>query len=188
MSHLLLTLTPVNCVGFFFFFTFLIGLTFPTFVHTLFCSHHLFLCPYIYFLFVYLLNPQSVFKSKYCCCCVASVVSDSMRPHRRQPTRLPRPWDSPGKSTGVGCHCLLQCMKVKSESEIAQSCPILSDPMDCGPTRLLHPWDFPGKSAGVGCHCLLRRANTTSPENPSLVSQALEVQNHLSSILCNTEI
>ena len=54
-----------------------------------------------------------------------------MRPHRLQPTRLRRPWDSPGKNTGVGCHCLLQCMKVKSESEVAQSCPTLSDPMDC---------------------------------------------------------
>ena len=47
------------------------------------------------------------------------------------PTRLPRPWNSPGKNTGVGCHFLLQCMKVKSESEVAQSCPTLSDPMDC---------------------------------------------------------
>ena len=56
-----------------------------------------------------------------------------MRPHRRQPTRLPRPWDSPSKNTGVGCHFLLQCMKVKSESEVAQSCPTLSDPMDCSP-------------------------------------------------------
>ena len=62
---------------------------------------------------------------------VASVVSDSVRPHRWQPTRLPRPWDSPGKNTEVGCHFLLQCMKVKSESEVAQSCPTLSDPMDC---------------------------------------------------------
>ena len=53
-----------------------------------------------------------------------------MRPHRRQPARLPRPWDSPGKNTGVGCHFLLQCMKVKSESEVTQSCPTLSDPMD----------------------------------------------------------
>ena len=53
------------------------------------------------------------------------------RLHRRQPTRLPCPWDSPGKNTGVGCHFLLQCMKVKSESEVAQSCPTLSDPMDC---------------------------------------------------------
>ena len=68
----------------------------------------------------------------YCCCCqVASVMSDSMQPHRRQPTRLLRPWDSPGKNTGVGCHFLLQCMKVKSESEVAQSCPTLCDPMDC---------------------------------------------------------
>ena len=48
-----------------------------------------------------------------------------------QPTRLPRPWDSPGKNTGVGCHVLLQYMKMKSESEAAQSCPTLSDPMDC---------------------------------------------------------
>ena len=60
-------------------------------------------------------------------------MSDSLRPHRRQPTRLPRPWDSPGKNTGVGCHFLLQCMKVKSESEVAQSCTTLSDPMDYSP-------------------------------------------------------
>ena len=78
---------------------------------------------------------------------------DSVRPHRRQPTRLHRPWDSPGKNTGVGCHFLLQCMKVKSESEV------MSDPQrphGLQPTRLLHPWDFPGKSTGVGCHRLLR--------------------------------
>ena len=89
-----------------------------------------------------------------CCCYVASVVSDSVWPHRRQPTRLLRPWDSPGKNTGVGCHFLLQCRKVKSESEVAQSCPILQ-PHGLQPTRLLHPRDFPGKSTGVGCHCLL---------------------------------
>ena len=58
-------------------------------------------------------------------------MSDSVRSHRQQPTRLPRPWDSPGKNTGVGCHFLLQCMKVKSDSEVAQSCPTLSYPMDC---------------------------------------------------------
>ena len=58
-----------------------------------------------------------------------------VQPHRRQPTRLPHPWDSPGKNTGVGCHFLLQCMKMKSESEVAQSCPTLSDPMD---------WSLPG--------------------------------------------
>ena len=80
-------------------------------------------------------------------------MSDSVQPHRRQPTRLPRPWDSLGKNTGVGCHFLLQCMKVKSESEVAQSCPTLSERLSL---RLLCPWDFPGKSTGVGCHCLLR--------------------------------
>ena len=69
----------------------------------------------------------------HCCCQVTSVVSNSVRPRRWQPTRLPHPWDSPGKSTGVGCHFLLQCMKVKSESEVAQSCLTLSDPMDCSP-------------------------------------------------------
>jgi len=62
---------------------------------------------------------------------------DSVRPHRWQPTRLPSPWDSPGKNTGVGCHFLLQCMKVKSESEVAQSCLTFSDPMD---------WSLPGSS------------------------------------------
>ena len=60
-------------------------------------------------------------------------MSDSVGPHRLQPTRLPSPWDSPGKNTGVGYHVLLQCAKVKSESEVAQSCLTLSDPMDCSP-------------------------------------------------------
>ena len=60
-------------------------------------------------------------------------MSDSVQPHRRQPTRFPRPWDSPGKNTGVGCHFPLQCMKVKSEREAAQSCLTLHDPMDCSP-------------------------------------------------------
>ena len=55
-------------------------------------------------------------------------MSDSVRLHRQQPTRLPRPWDSPGKNTGVGCHFLLQCMKVKSESEVAQLCPTSATP------------------------------------------------------------
>ena len=65
-------------------------------------------------------------------------MSDSVRPHRRQPIRLRHPWDSPGKNTGAGCHFLLQCMKVKSEREVAQSCLALSDPMDCS---------LPGSSA-----------------------------------------
>ena len=58
-------------------------------------------------------------------------MSDSVQPQRRQPTRLPRPWDSPGKNTGVGCHFLLQCLKVKSESEVAQSSLTLCNPMGC---------------------------------------------------------
>ena len=57
-------------------------------------------------------------------------MSASVQPHRQQPTRLHHPWDSTGKNTGVGCHFLLQCMKVKSESEVAQSCLTFSDPMD----------------------------------------------------------
>ena len=58
-------------------------------------------------------------------------MSDSVQPHRRQPTRLPRPWNSPGKNTGVNCHFLLQCMKVKSESEVLQPCLTVSEPVDC---------------------------------------------------------
>ena len=65
-------------------------------------------------------------------------MSESVQHHRRQPTKLPRPWDSLGKNTGVGCQFLLQRMKVKRESEVAQSCPTLSDPMDCS---------LPGSSA-----------------------------------------
>ena len=64
------------------------------------------------------------------------------------------PWDAPGRNTGVGCHFLLQCIKVKSESEVAQ-CPTLR-PHGLQPTRLLRPRDSPGKSTGAGCHCLLR--------------------------------
>ena len=68
----------------------------------------------------------------FCCCCwVASVMSDSVQPQRGQPTRLHRPRDFPGKNTGVGCHFLLQCMKVKSESEVAQLCLTVRDLMDC---------------------------------------------------------
>ena len=73
------------------------------------------------------------------------------------PLGSPVPWDSPGKNTGVGCHFLLQCMKMKSESEVTQSCPTLSDPMDCSlPGSSII--GFPGKSTGVGCHCLLQDA------------------------------
>ena len=81
-------------------------------------------------------------------------MSNSVRPQRWQPTNLFCPWDSPGKNTGVGCHFLLQCMRVKSESEVAQSCPT-SRSHGLQPTRLFRPWDFPSKNTGVGCHCLL---------------------------------
>ena len=79
---------------------------------------------------------------------------DSVWPHRRQPTRLPCPWNSPGKNTGVDCHFLLQCMKVKSESEVAQLFWLLATPWTAA--HQAPPWDFLGKSTGVGCHCLLR--------------------------------
>jgi len=69
-------------------------------------------------------------------------VSSSVQRCKRQPTRLPRPWDSPGKNTGMGCHFLLQCMKVKSKSEVAQLCLTLSDPMDCSLPGSSSPWDF----------------------------------------------
>ena len=78
-----------------------------------------------------------------------------MWPHRQQPTRRPCPGDSPGKNTGVGCHFLPQCMKVKSESEVAQSCPTVRDPMDCSlPGSPIHGI-FQARVLGVGCHCLL---------------------------------
>ena len=96
-------------------------------------SVHLFFC----ICFIHL-PPVLICCCCCCCCSVTSVVSDSVRPHGRKPTRLPRPWDSPGKNTGVGCHFLLQCMKVKSEREVAQLCPTCSDPMDCS---------LPGSSA-----------------------------------------
>ena len=75
------------------------------------------------------------------------------------PPGIPRPWDSPGKNTGVGCHFHLQWMKVKSESKVAQLCPNLHDPK---PTRLLHPWDLPGKRTGVGCYRLLQAMKVKS--------------------------
>ena len=98
-----------------------------------------------------------------CCCQVASVVSDSVRPHRRQPTRLPRPWDSPDKNTGVGCHFLLQCMKVKSESEVAQSCPTLSDPMDCS-------------LSGSSVHGFSRQEDWSGVPLPSLIYANIYIQ------------
>ena len=90
----------------------------------------------------------------FCCCCqVTSVVSNSLQPHRRQPTRLSRPWDSPGKNTGEGCHFLLQMRESEkwkwSRSVVSHSLR----PHGLQPARLLHPWDFSGKSTRVGCQC-----------------------------------
>ena len=118
-------------------------------------------------------------------------MSDSVRPHRWQPSRLCHPWDSPGKNTGVGCHFLLRCMKVKSESEVTQSCPTLCDPMDCSPpgssvhgifqARVLEwvchcllclglysPWNSPGQNTGVGTLSLLQGIFSTQGSNPGL--------------------
>ena len=78
----------------------------------------------------------------------------SVRPQRRQPTRLLCPWDSPGKNTGVGCHFLLQCMRVKSESEVAQSCPTLRDPMFCSPPGSSVPGIFQARALEWGAIAL----------------------------------
>ena len=83
-------------------------------------------------------------------------MSNSVWPHGLQPTRLLHPWDSPGKNTGVGCHFLLQCMKVESESEVTQSCLTLSDPMDCSPPGSSIHGIFWATVLEWGCHCLLR--------------------------------
>ena len=84
-------------------------------------------------------------------------MSDSVRPHGRQPTRLRCPWDSPGKNIGVGCHFLLQCMTVKSGSEVAQSCPTLRDPMDCSPPGSTLHWAPPIMSPVKGWGYVSRR-------------------------------
>ena len=106
-------------------------------------------------------------------------MSDSVWPHRWQPTRLCCPWDSPGKNTGVGCHFLFQCRKVRSESEVALPCPT-QRPHGLQPTRLLRPWDFPGTRTGVGCYCppieligVLSRRILCSPDTSPLVYTCL---------------
>ena len=103
---------------------------------------------------VVILFPKSRLVKTHATAKVTSVVSDSVQPQRQQPTRLPHPWDSQGKNTGVGCHFLLQCRKVKSESEAAQLCPTLRDPMDCSlPDSSVHGIF---QARVLGCHCLLR--------------------------------
>ena len=92
-------------------------------------------------------------------------MSDSVRSHRWQPTRLHHPWDSPGKNTGSG----LPFPSPMHESEKWKwSRSVVSDsswPHGLQPTRLLHPWDFPGKSTGVGCHCFLRKKKGRKVKN-----------------------
>ena len=89
-------------------------------------------------------------------------MSDSVQPHRGQPTRLPHPWDSPGKNTGAGCHFLLQCMKVKSESEVAQSCPTPSDPKDCS---------LPGSSVHGICQARVLERVAIAFSDPNIMLQ-----------------
>ena len=88
-------------------------------------------------------------------------MSNSVRPHRWQSTRLPHPWDSPGKNTGVGCHCLLQSMKVKSESDVAQSCPTLATPWTAAYQAPLS-MGFYRKKYWSGFHCLLQSMKVKS--------------------------
>ena len=98
-------------------------------------------------------------------------MSDSVQPLRRQPTRLRRPWDSAGKNTGVGYHFLLQCMTMKSESEVAQLCLTLSDPMDCSP---------PGASIhGIFQARVLEWGAIASPSDPLLDTDKQDLD-HLS--------
>ena len=86
---------------------------------------------------------------------------NSVRPHRQQPTRLSCPWDSPGKNTGVGCHFLLQCMKVKSESEVTQLCLTLRDSMECSlPGSSVHGI-FQARVLEWGCHCSIAHTHKT---------------------------
>ena len=120
-----------------------------------------------------------------CCCCrqVTSVVSNSVRPHRRQPTRLPRPWDSPGKNTGVVCHFLLQCMQVKSESEVAQSCPTLSDPMDCSPPGSSVHGIFQARALEWGAIAFSRLSSSSSSIMFSVVSHQLTISPVVTEVL-----
>ena len=116
-------------------------------------------------------------RNQHNCCYVASVVSNSVRPHRRQPTRLPRPRDSPGKNVGVGCHFLLQCMKVKSECEVTQSYLTLSDPMDCS---------LPGSSIHriFQARVLEWRRPVPSPYIPQTCSKNLQLRSDWHKLYC----
>ena len=107
-------------------------------------------------------------------------MSDSVRPHRQQPTRLHHPWDSPGKNTGVGCHFLLQFMKVKSEIEVSQSCPTLLDSMDCS---------LPGSSVhGIFQARVLKWIAITFSNNPTVVSKYSGERNNCRSLTLNQKL
>ena len=94
-------------------------------------------------------------------------MSNSVRPHRWQPTRLHCPWNSPGKNTGVGCHVLLQCRTVKSESEVTQSCPTLSNSMDCSqPGSSVHG-SLQARVLEVGAIAFSTRPSRTNAKNYS---------------------
>ena len=110
-------------------------------------------------------------------------MSDSVWPHRRQPTRLPHPWDSPGKNTGAGCHFLLQCMKVKSESEVAQSCPTLSEPMDCSLPGSSVPGIFQARVLQWGAIAFSLRANIIC--YPLSKLHLVSLENGVSFTLCS---
>ena len=122
-------------------------------------------------------------------------MSDSVLPHRRRPTWLPRPWDPPGMNTGVGCHFLLQCMKVKSESDVAQSCLTLCDPVDCSlPGSSVH-WIFQARvlewvAIAFSVSSLIRdqtcvpcnRSMESSPEDCQGIS-SIYLKNHMITII-----
>ena len=107
------------------------------------------------------------------CCWVASVVPNSVQPHRWQPTRLRHPWDSPGRNTGVGCHFLLQCMKVKSESERHS---LVSNSLR--PHRLYSPWNSPGQNTALGSLSLLQGIFPTGIKSrpPALQADSLPAE------------
>ena len=105
-------------------------------------------------------------------------MSDSVRPHRQQPTRLPHSWDSPGKNTGVGCHFFLQCMKVKSETEVTQSCSTPSNPKDCSlPGSSVHGI-FQARVLEWGAICLLQSPIYISINEASLRSLQHQSSSH----------
>ena len=104
-------------------------------------------------------------------------MSDSVRPHRWQPTRLLHPWDSLAKNTGVGCHFLLRFMKVKSESEVTQSCPTLSDPLDCSPSgSSVHGISH---ERMLGCVAISSSRGSSQPRDQTCISCIVrQVLNH----------